>query len=146
MDFEQLHKNVKHVADNFDEIIIGVASQHEEEVIDLNTSQLEVGKLNDGSNIEPEYMLDDYADFKKAIGSKAPKGTPDLKLEGDFYSGFNITYEPKALVIDSSDEKAAGLESKYSSDIYGLTDKNINELQLIIQPTLVKTLDHEFTR
>lgn len=146
MNIEQLHINTKRIADNFDRLMIKVISQFEAETIDLNTGQLEKGIYRQGDEIEPRYAFDEYAKFKKSIGSKAKKGVPDLKLEGDFYEGFGIKYLSDAFEIDSKDEKANNLERKYSSDIYGLTKESINELQKLIKPVLINALRNELTR
>ena len=136
MNFIQLHTNLKKVINNFDKIVDTVIHEYEAELIDLNTGQLEKGIAPDGIEIEPPYAFDEYARFKKSIGSKAPLGIPDLKLTGDFYSRFETKITPNYIEISSGDSKAPELENKYGEDqIYGLTESNKKEfVQLIKEP------------
>lgn len=147
MNFSDLHTNFLTAAKNLDDTIVGVISEHEDELIDLNTSQLEEGIDVDGLSIEPEYAFDDYADLKKAMGSKAPKGTPNLKLEGDFYKGYRIeNIQPKYTEIESTDEKAGDLERKYGSGIYGLTEKNKGVFSEIMTEPLKEEIHGQLTQ
>lgn len=147
MDFNKLYINFKSVTDNFDDIVIQSISDNKEEIIDLNTGQLEKGIASDGVNIEPGYAFEGYASFKKSIGSNAPKGTPDLKLTGDFYSGFKIgKIQPNYFDISSDDKKTGELVSKYSDLIFGLTDENKNVLIEYLQQSLKDKLYEKLTR
>ena len=103
------------------------------EILDLNTAQLNKGKDSEGNFLE-EYALDSYAEFKKAMGSKAPKGIPDLKLEGDFHEGFTLVADGTEFYITSTDNKSDDLEYKYGEDIFGLSEKSLN----VIRPALLE--------
>lgn len=138
MPFDRLLNNVKQLQKDIPGIVVETMMEFKEEIIDLNTSQLEKGKLSTGENISPDYKLSEYARFKKSRGSIAPLGVPDLKLEGDFYEGFNIDKVSGGILIDSDDSKASKLEDKYSSNIYGLTDQNKEEVKEMILPTFRK--------
>jgi len=146
MPFNRLLDNVIRVKSELNDIIVGAMIENKAEIIDLNTSQLEEGKLSTGSNITPEYQSDDYKKFKKSIGSKSPFGVPDLKLEGDFYSGFDIIKGSGGAFIHSDDTKAGDLEEKYSSNIYGITDKNKPEVVERILPQIQNEVKNELTR
>jgi hypothetical protein len=125
-------------------LVVSALSNYEAEIIDLNTSQLEQGKLSTGKDTE-EYLSDNYAKFKKSIGSiSSPKA--DLKLTGDFYDGFNIDFKSYQLIFESTDSKAPKLERQYSIDIYGLTDKNKAEALEYAKDDVINELNNEFTK
>ena len=140
MPFDRLLNNVQSVINELENMVVESMMEVKEEIIDLNTSQLEVGKLSTGDTIEPEYVFDSYSKLKKSKGSKAPFGVPDLKLEGDFYSGFETSKLSEGLELSSKDSKAPELERKYSKDIYGLTDKNKSEAAEYIKPILINKI------
>ena len=111
--------------------------ENQEEILDLNLAQLEVGQDSTGALLD-KYQYDSYAKFKKSVkGSKAPEGTPDLKLEGDFYSGFVLKPDDKDFLITSEDSKAHHLRDKYGEDIFGLNSKHLSEAgRMILEDTL----------
>lgn len=101
-----------------------------EEMADLNISQLELGQEKTGNPITPEYRSELYADFKKSIGSKAPEGTPNLKLTGSFYDGINVQLNGMEYFISSTDGKMPDLVEKYGDDIFGLSEENKSKYAL----------------
>lgn len=107
------------------------------EILDANTAQLEVGKDSFGVLLW-EYASDEYAQFKQSIGSKAPFGIADLKLTGDFYSGFILKKQGKEFTITSTDSKTNDLVAKYGSEIFGLSDDQF--------PTVKPLLIDSFTK
>jgi hypothetical protein len=143
MNFTQLHTNLNNVIDNLDSIVIDSAMENENSIVDLNTSQLELGLTSEGNSIEPEYFDPEYTKYKKAIGKKAPGATPDLKLTGDFHSGFYAKKTQDWIEIHSTDYKEKQLRAKYSDEIFGLTQNNLNELGQIILPDLIKNIKNE---
>ena len=112
-------------------------------IIELNKEQLTIGQDTTGGEVG-QYFSDEYATAKQAIGSKAPFGVVDLLLTGDFYEGFDTTLTGDSVLVFSNDEKADDLEQKYGSEIYGLTEENLNRLihQQII-PELLITIKNE---
>jgi hypothetical protein len=125
--------------------------ESKEEIIDLNVSQIESGITKEGIAIMPEYQSEEYAKEKKSMGSKAPLGTPDLKLTGDFlesaraeeYIGSNP--ESSGLFIESTDEKADKLESWYDN-IWGIAPVNAAELQELIIDNAQKKIIYGLTK
>ncbi len=113
--------------------------ENQEEILDLNIAQLDEGKDSLG-NLLMEYASEEYAQFKKALGSKAPFGIPDLKLEGDFREGFVLIIEGNEFRIDSTDEKAGELAFKYGQDIYGLNEKSLG----IARPIILESWTRQF--
>lgn len=142
MSFESLLKATNRLSDpkEIERLIIEAAEPFEAEMVDLNTSQLEESTLSTGKKVTPKYASKEYADYKG-------KANPDLKLEGDFYAGFNIEFKDTFMLFDSNDEKANRLEDKYSSDIYGLTDKNKQEaVNEHIADEFIKKIEDELTK
>lgn len=124
-----------------EKLIAQAASLRKEELADLNVIQLSEGKLSTGQNISPNYESDDYAKFKKSIGSKSSP-IPDLILTGAFTEGINVDIQGNRILFDSSDEKTNHLESKYSFDIFGVTDKNLIET---LDADIAKIIDNEIS-
>ena len=119
---------------NLEDVFRRTVLENQEEILDLNTAQLEKGIDSFGRFLE-EYASEDYAQFKKSIGSQAPLGIPNLFLEGDFYAGFILRYDGQAFIFTSTDEKKDELVTKYGSDLFGLT----LESQTEITPDLILT-------
>ena len=112
--------------------------ENQEEILDLNTAQLEIGQDSTGANLD-DYEYDSYAKMKKGppYNSKAPLGIPNLRLEGDFYEGFVLKKDDKDFLITSEDSKTSRLKDKYGDNIFGLQDKNIGKAgDLILEDTL----------
>ena len=120
--------------------------ENKEYIADLNTLQLAVGKDSNDKSLYP-YASDDYAKYKKAIGSEAPLGTPNLKLTGDFWEGFEAKADKDANVfITSTDSKTGKLKQMYDDDIFGLTDKSKADLKTVLLPNLLNKTRHELFR
>ena len=122
MNLFEFQKNLKKIS--LKKIYSECMKELEAEIIDLNHSQLEVGKDSE-SALLPEYEDQErYYSFKQSIGSKSGRRY-DLKLEGNFYEAFfgkiesNLDY-----TIDSKDEKRDKLVDLTSIEIFGLTDDN----------------------
>ena len=103
------------------------------EMEDQNRAQLLEGKLSNNSDITPP-----YADFtikiKKRKGQKHSNVT--LKDTGEFYKSIYADPVNDGIIFGANDEKANKLESKYSSDIFGLTDANLDkDINRIIELT-----------
>ena len=151
MIFDDLHNNVNSVIDRLDEMMIEAMVANKEAIIDLNIDQLEKGIGSDGLPITPEYASDEYASFKQSIGSKAPLGTPDTKLTGEFHSGFYAeginSSNPGAsgLYLDSSDWKTDRLTRKYAN-LFGIAPANVEDAFDPIIEDFQKTLIDELTK
>lgn len=135
MNIVQAIKDVENVLIDMNNIVAEAIIERKAEIIDLNTSQLEIGLTNEGRELSPEYETEEYATLKKSIGSKSPKGIPDLKFEGDFYSGFDIKKSGDTAWIDSTDEKSASLQAKYDN-IFGIMPGNRPEMLGLIAPVI----------
>jgi hypothetical protein len=110
-------------------------------ILDSNIAQLETGRDSLG-NFLREYASEDYAVFKQMIGSKAPFGIADLKLTGDFYSGFTLTFEGDSFRITSTDEKTEHLRAKYGNDIFGLAQERIEMVIPFLLNSFIKHFRH----
>lgn len=92
----------------------------EPDLIDANTAQLDAGLDATGATLPP-YQNPEYAAMKG-------RTIPDLKLTGDFWSGFVASQLKDSIIIDSTDSKRDKLVAKYGADIFGLTDQRLDRL------------------
>lgn len=144
MNLSEMLDRVKAI--DIDEIILGSAMELSETIVALNSAQLLSGYDSDGKTLEPEYRSKKYAEYKKGIGAKPPKGIPDLYLTGDFQNGmFAKLVESDTIVVDSTDYKASRLEKKYGA-IFGLDDESIGILNKSIIPKAIKKFKDELTK
>lgn len=128
--FKELSNNVQTLITRLPQIVADVIVDNNNQVIDYNTAQLEEGKQSTGDNM-PLYASNSYAQFKKSIGSKSSPRT-DLKVTGDFYSGFYVKKSGQNLIFGSSDSKATELEAKYGKDIYGISINKTDDIKSIV--------------
>lgn len=92
-------------------------------VIELNQTQMLQGKTKKNEGIG-SYRQPEYADFKFSLSSEAGKGNVDLRLTGAFYKAMAMKITGENIDIKSADKKAVALQSKYGTDIFGLTKDN----------------------
>lgn len=135
MNVFELKKRVGVLINEYPALILDSVMDNSNMVSDLNVKQLEQGKTNEGKSITPKYQSKIYENYKKAIGAKPPKGTPDLKVEGDFHHGIYTEKKGKEYVYTySTDKKADKLNSKYPH-IFGLNKQSM----IIIKPFNVES-------
>lgn len=127
---------------NLEDVFRRTVLENQEEILDLNTAQLDKGIDSFGRFLE-EYASDDYAQFKKSIGSQAPLGIPDLLLEGNFRDGFVLTWKGQYFIFESTDEKEAKLIKKYGSDLFGLTIESQTEITPQLAETFIRLFRNE---
>jgi hypothetical protein len=137
MDFATLHRNFANLIESLDKLVLDSAMELKSTMADLNVKQLEKGIGYDGELIDRKYESLEYAKLKRKIGSKAPEGTPDLKLTGAFHSGIEAVRKDKAIVMWSTDEKTAKLDNKYPKAL-GLSKKSITELKPDLTEVMIK--------
>jgi hypothetical protein len=61
-------------------------------------------------------------------------GVVDLKLTGDFYSGFFALTDSFPITFSSNDSKAESLELKYGKEIFGLDQESLEQFRIEIKP------------
>lgn len=102
-----------------------------EDFSDLNREQLMNGLRSDGKKVMDRpgfpYKNLKYARFKQGKNSKPGLMNPDLNLTGAFHRGIAMEVRNNDIIVESSDGKAAELESKYGGTIYGLNVKSQDE-------------------
>jgi len=89
----------------------------------LNKDQL-LNAKDSNDNIVGRYRSPAYAEYKAQLNPKAGDYNVDLKLRGDFYSGFKLTVNGASYTITSLDWKTDKLKKKYGNYIFGLTPEN----------------------
>lgn len=105
-------------------IIAAGIEKHEQDIIDLNTQQLDRGLDAKGKS------LGKYKNFKY----KNRYEPVDLKLTGEYRRKKTVTAGKKHAEMFSQDEKAPMLEKKYGKDIEGLNSQNMDSLAVTITP------------
>jgi len=132
---EEKIKQLESFQKDVEGITIELSKEYKAEIIDMNTAQLEDGKEATGQSISPGYR-------PLTIRIKREKGQPTnkvtLKDTGEFHKQFDLVFFPTSFVIVSDDDKAQKLERKYGKDIYGLNEKNLQELIDLVKPDLIK--------
>ena len=118
-----------------------VVSETQQDIIELNQDQLKSGELKTSQRIRPKYRNPYYARKKNSQNPLPGLGTPDLHNTGEFYKGFTIRLQgDTGFDITSKDSKTPDLVSKYSPDIFGLTQQSKGEYGTIMQPKLVQRI------
>ena len=128
MSFKNLANNTKILSDPkfIEGLIVKALFPLEAEMIDLNTGQLSEGLYSTGKKME-FYESDEYAKFKKSIGSKVSP-VRDQKVSGDFYEGWTVEFKSNFVLFDSSDSKTSTIVKRDGIDVFGLTNKSVSEL------------------
>ena len=102
--------------------------EHNEEISDLNTEQLNKGQKADGSS------TGDYAN----VGYKGRLRPVDLYDTGDFHESVFAEAFEDSFSMNATDPKTEMLQDKYGDEILGLTKPNIQVAGEIIKPTLIE--------
>lgn len=94
--------------------------------------QLYDGKLSTGSDLTPSYFDDPYfksresaqrySDWKDNItpNSRRNRGTPNLFINGYFYSQIYVEPNSEGFMVDSRSDKISSFKAKYGEDMFGL--------------------------
>ena len=126
MDLLQFQQNVQSI--DVWELLKPILEKHFGFIEELNREQLSEGLQADGSAM-PDYQYEEYAVFKdKFVPTYKIYPTTDLRYSGSFYEKIEAQFNLYGIEIQSFDSKAAELEAKYGSQIYGLTEKSMNRL------------------
>lgn len=142
MPFDTLLQKIEGAIRKLPQFELQVLKELEPEIVDLNVEQLSKGVSSEDEPMRPEYQSSAYATFKKSIGSKAPLGTPDLILEGDFTGAFNVEIRGDQALLDSRDSKTPELEAKYEN-IFGLTKTSREKVSQMAVDLLTNLVENE---
>lgn len=125
-----------------DDKAIEIVKQYESEIIDLNTEEqlFRLGQLRTGKKIQPGYRPF-TVEIKRQRGQPVDRVT--LQDTGEFYEGFFIEYSANFFFITSSDPKTQDLVNRYGSEIFGLSEKSLVEIRIIIHQELLESLRKE---
>ena len=148
----ELAKKFEKIGRDIDKIALKSIESKESVLEELNRGQMFEGIRSDGSEIrkiengvEVDYI---YAPF--TIEKKIEKGQPTdrvtLKDEGDFYEALDYDFDifgsgGASILITDSDSKTPELTQKYGIDIFGLTNKNIVILVILIEQSIASEIE-----
>lgn len=134
---DQVIQNVKTFQQEVDSVIIDIIKENEDLVIQMNVDNLFAGIKNNGERIVPPYAA-------STVKRKKRKGQPFNRVttrdQGDHHESIFIKYKEDEFELDASDFKKQYLVRKYGSDLYGLTEANIETLKGIIEEKLLLEL------
>jgi len=120
-------------------IIREVLEPHGNEIVDLQRTQLLMGKASDGKDIHPFYTEDlkprgyfrsvksaqNYLAWKQSI--RYPKSVqrnpnaPNLYITGLFHSDLNVAFDSDTVGIVPDTAYAANIMAKYGLNVFGLS-------------------------
>lgn len=139
-------KNLESLRAEKDSFVLLLLKQQSESIADQNREQLSKGKDANGKAIRPKYKNKRYAAKKQAMGSKAPLGTPDLKLTGKYHKSLKPKFTGKKFTIQSTDKKDKMLSSKYGDEIKGLNKEALKLVRKEIIPEIKTKLRERILR
>ena len=137
---DNLIQRLQNFDDNIETIAVQQAKQFEAEILDMNTEDQLYNKGQDARGISLGEYSPQYKKFKARINQ--PTNRVTLRLENEFQPAFFARFVGKFISIGSNDDKAEFLEAGYGKDIYGLNDKNLQELINMLKPEM----QNEFKR
>lgn len=105
--------------------VLKIVRKEEDVLIDANLDQLMRGEDSEGNKIDPPYASAHYANFKLTLN---PAGVVDLKLTGSFHNKWRMNANNWPIYFTSTDEKEPELTEKYGSDIYGVQQESLGEI------------------
>lgn len=124
---------------NREQITVDIVMENAAFIEDKQTEQMEQGITREGDPIEPPYSPF-TVQIKRSKGQRSDRVT--LKDTGDFHASVKVFPGAKAFSIGATDPKTPKLERKYSSEIFGLTDDNLQEfIDDYLGPSLKERFD-----
>jgi len=108
---------------------------------DLNRDQLVVGKTKTGIQLSPPYSAA-YVKVRNKKGLQTDH--VDLKNTGQFYAGFTAEVSGNRINLSSSVDYEKYLSSRYTENIYGLTNENMIKYRAIVAPIILAEVKVQF--
>jgi len=118
-----------------DVFFVDAMQDNKEEAEDLNADQLDRGLDVTGNKFKRKYRNDDYARFKKHIGSISSP-TPDLKVTGKYHRAIKLQKKGLKFQMINTDSKYQELIGKYPNHL-GLTVGSRKVLAEDLVPNMV---------
>lgn len=132
---EEMIRDAKEFESDTDSILLKLVKVEERAVINMNINDQLFNGLNaDGQQIRPPYRPLTVI-IKKQLGQPFDRVT--LRNTGKFINSWFIDFRNAEFFLDAGDQKKIKLLRKYSSRIFGLTDKNVNKLIGLIEDDFV---------
>jgi len=119
---ELLLKHATNIVNNLPRVTDIAVKKATGKMLDANEKQLDEGILSTGQPVVPEYS----PGYKRR--KNKPNWNPNLKDTGAFRRSFYVNVRPDELFFGATDSKTGKLTDKYSSDIFGLTQKSSEEV------------------
>jgi len=117
----------------------------------LNKSQLLKGTTSDNTptpsyskSVKSEIYID--SKIERGVYNSAIYPSVNLYNKGDFFRGIKARVATFGIEIESTDSKADELESKYGSNIYGLTDESLTMFTNSIVDEFVEAIYNQLAK
>ena len=127
-------------------LIREVLEPHGSEIVDMQRTQLLMGKASDGQDIHPFYTEDlkpsgyfttkakaeNYRGWKQELSYpknvKRNPDAPNLYITGVFHNDLNVSFGGDSLAIVADTAYAAKIMAKYGINVFGLSWESWGEL------------------
>lgn len=128
---------------NINELVNFAVKKVEGKISLYNKEQLyDKGIKNDNTPVIPEYTPLTIK-LKKAKGQRTDHVT--LKDTGAFYNSIFVVYSPNSFKLYARNNKTQKLVKKYGDDIFGITETNINKMNMYdVLPIVIDKINKDF--
>jgi hypothetical protein len=134
---------LKNIDEGFESLVIESAKAKEVEIVQMNTEQLNDGQRADDKPVTPSYA-------QRTITRKRRTGQPfnrvTLRDKGDFHDSFLVEFKETEFELKASDPKAEFLTPKYTPNIYGLNEANMQKLREQLTPILKQKIIEKLSK
>lgn len=128
---EQIKNELEKFQVTAEETAVALAVNYEHLIIDWNVENLNKGEYYTKKTIEPPYVPLTVR-IKRQKGQPVVKG-PTLRDEGDFHDSFFLVKNKLSFAVYATDDKTEKLERKYSPEIFGINDTQLEELNKLVK-------------
>lgn len=131
---------------NMTDVLNEEIREQEATILDFNIERLRLkGETSDGILISSFLPYAERTIFEKSLDGTLTNNNPtivNLRDKGDFQRAFFIIYKRKSFSIYSRDEKTSELVFHYGEEIFGLTDSDLEKLNIQwIKPGIIERLN-----
>lgn len=131
----QFRINVETWQASLHDVVLKSVKDNEAAILDLN---IEDQLFQQGIDSEGQAITPGYSPLTISIKRQKSQPTDRVTLRdtGDFHRSFEMSYGNDAFGIYATDPKSQSLERKYGKEIFGLTDKSLQEAIDITKPDI----------
>lgn len=121
-----------------EDFLLKLMNDNVDQLLGMERTRLLEGLDSEGQPIQPPYASVKYADYKLTFN---PLGVVDLTLTGAFTGEFIMSATSFPIFFGSLDEKSFSLVQKYGENIFGESERDLEEIrETIVKPGLQNQL------